>query len=605
MRHQKLRLIQQLFSLMILVMLFLTGCVSPVTPVSKCTILFEDNESLFFKKQIYEVSQLDNLTVSIGIPHAYRISSVNYDDYSLSAKTSESLSYDYYTLTLNHIRYSAVIRLTTDLSYTTTYYDTSGTKLSTIMEESPHLRFNTLSYDSLTTPPLSKNQIPIGWNTSSDGTGLHIGFGSRVDHTSQQDLNLYLETLTCTPSSNFIYTKSREGDITITGYHETVDQGTDDLVIPAFIDGHPVTAIGENAFSDFTLNHLVFPPTLTDIAPYAFGNITINDFYFFDTTTAFPENAFENYQIKHLHINAATSPVYSGSYFDTLSDKVDYLYSLRDQHKLVLFCGSSARFGYDSPSLEAAFPDYKVANMGVFAYSNMLPQAQILHMYMKKGDVLLSSPELDAIDTQFCGETNLDKEFFCMMESNYDMLSLLDCRKFTNIFDAYTSYNHSREDMEQRSYLDSPSYFDEDGNQLSTFSYNNYGDYIVFRENNTAGTNFGIKRAYYNASHIRKQDLDGLNAVYDAFQEQGVRVLFTYSPRSNTSISEDSTPESITALGQFFEDNLHAKIISPIEESLMEPYYFYGTDNHLSTDGVTIHTQDIIEKLQPFLEEQP
>lgn len=214
MRHQKLRLIKQLFSLMILVMLFLTGCVSPATPVSKCTILFEDNESLFFKKQIYEVSQLDNLTVSIGIPHAYRISSVNYDDYSLSAKTSESLSYDYYTLTLNHIRYSAVIRLTTDLSYTTTYYDTSGTKLSTIMEESPHLRFNTLSYDSLTTPPLSKNQIPIGWNTSSDGTGLHIGFGSRVDHTSQQDLNLYLETLTCTPSSNFIYTQSREGDIT-------------------------------------------------------------------------------------------------------------------------------------------------------------------------------------------------------------------------------------------------------------------------------------------------------------------------------------------------------------------------------------------------------
>ncbi len=599
--NKKVKSFSQLFFLLI-IMLFLTGCISPSQPASKCTIIFEDNASIFFQEQIYEISKLDDLTVYIGLPHDYRISSVNYEDYSLSAKITETSNYDYYYLTLNHIQYSSVIRLSISLAYTTTYFDTSNTKIDTVNEVGPHLRSNSLAYHDINLSHLSSEQIPIGWNTCFDGTGLHIGFGSRFDHSGQQNINLYLETLPCTPASNFTYTQSSNGNLTITSYQESMTQNTKDIVIPAYINGYPVTTIGAHAFSNLTLERLVFPATVLEIESNAFGDSSITDFYFFDSIQSFPNDAFSNYQIEHIHINASQNPVYSGTYFDTLSDKVDYLYSLKDQKKLVLFCGSFARFGYDSSLIEASFPEYKVVNMGVYAYSNMLPQAKILQLYMKKDDILLHSPELDAIDTQFCGESDLDREFFCMMESNYDMLSLLDCRIFTNIFNAFTGFNQSRKGMEQRSYLDSPSYYDEERNLLTSFSYNIYGDYIVPRENNYTGTNFGIKRAYYNKSHIRNIDLNGINAMYDTFLETGIRVLFSYSSRSNSSLSSDSTIESIMELGQFFKDNLHAEIISPIEDSLVDPYYFYGTDNHLSTDGVAVHTKYIINKLQTVLE---
>lgn len=613
MRHRKQIWSWQLFPALILIVLSLAGCGSSVSPVTKCTVLFEDNDSLYFPKQIYEVSASDDLEVTLGLPHGYQISSVNYEDYSLSGKISESFSYDYYTLTLHHIRYSALIRLEIDLARTTTYHDAAGSILTVVTENGPHLRPNTLSYEDVESISLSESKsvpeseeaLPIGWNTSPDGTGTHIGFGSRVDHSYTQNLLLYPDTLKTTASSAFTYTVSETGELTITGYQKTLNTETGDLVLPAFIDGYPVTGISENAFPDLTLKRLAFPPTLNTISSNAFGKVTVTDFYFYDTISDFPEDAFEAYCINYLHLNAATDPVYSGSYFDTLSDKVDYLYSLRDKQKLVLFCGSSARFGYDSSLLEAAFPDYKVVNMGVYAYSNMLPQAGLLQLYMKAGDVLLSSPELDAIGAQFCGETDLDKETFCMLESNYDMLSLLDCRDFTNIFTAYTLYNNSRQGMESRSYQDSPSYYDEDGNLLSAFSYNGYGDYILFRENNEERINFGVKRAYYNVSYIREQDLQGLNAVYDDLTAQGIRVLFTYSPRSSTSISSDSTAGSIRTLESFLQEQLHATIISPIEDSLMDPYYFHGTDNHLSTEGVAVHTADIIQKLKPFMEEQP
>lgn len=595
--------------------MLLGGCGSHHQNPSKCTVLFEDNSSLYFPNQVHEVTPSDNLVLTIGVPRGERIASINYEDYSVSSKTGETLSFDYYELTLNHVMYSMVVRITTAPAYTTVYHineveQTLSTE-STILitEESPHLYFNTLPFQE---EYLREGYLPIGWNTSSDGSGVSIGFGSRFDHRNVPQVDLYLEWLACSSPEEFQFTLSRNNEITITGYvgregrviDETTICSVDQLVIPAYINGYPVTSIASGTFGNLNVTTLVLPPTLQSISDKAFGDLTVHDLYFYDNLSSVSEASFHSYQITTLHINAILAPVYSGSYFDTLSDKVDYLSSIRDQKKLVLFCGSSARFGYDSSKIEAAFPDYKVANMGVYAYSNMLPQAEILVTFLKEGDIVLSSPEFDAIDMQFCSSTAFDKETYCMMESNYDMLTLLDATRFTNIFSAFQEYNKIRQDMTPRSYLESASHYDEDGKLQSTSSYNSYGDYIVFRGNNESRKTFGIKRAFYHPDHFDNQAITSLNDVYDSFNAKGACVFFTYSPRSNISLSSDSTTESIHALDQLLRNRLHATFISSIDSSLMDPLYFYGTDNHLSTEGVSLFTTKIINDLRIILEDQ-
>ena len=59
--------------------------------------------------------------------------------------------------------------------------------------------------------------------------------------------------------------------------------------------------------------------------------------------------------------------------------------------------------------------------------------------------------------------------------------------------------------------------------------------------------------------------------------------------------------ETARALDTLLRESLHALVISPIEESLMDPYYFYGTDNHLSTEGAAIHTAQVIGYLKKIL----
>ena len=684
------------YSLLLLFLILTgTGCGRQTSPAEKCTVLLEDNDRIFYSRQIFEIDRYADLSFSVGVPVGERISSVNYDGYTLSARTGSSESYDYYTLTLHNIRYSAVIRLETDMAYTTIYTlgstapaadsqsqeSTVGDNLKEgettvnttlpgqstradnsiqekitgddilIEENSPHLTFNTLPYKAQFT---RDGYVQTGWNTMPDGNGLSIGFGSRVDHRNASTLTLYPEWLPATDASYFSYVllpaSDMEFSVCITGFSGDYSA---DIVIPSYIEGFPVTSIAGGAFSpsqsdmaqndtvksengslpqslqdssspdasqDATLQNrnfqnsnssetvpkikrLYLPPTLQSIEPGAFAFLAVQDLYLFDSLKEVSDLSFSEFSVKHLHLNAATAPVYSGSYFDTFSDKFDALKDLADKRKLVLFSGSSARFGYDSALLAAAFPELEIINMGVYAYSNMLPQADLVLSCMKKGDILLSSPELDAIDTQFCGETALDRETFALLESNYDMLASLDCTAYTKVFDALGEYLSVRNTMSVRSYEESASSYDEDGLPASSPSYNRYGDYILYRENNFDRRTFGIKRAFYNASHIRKQDWDGLNAVYDRFAKKGVTVLFTYSPRSRISISEDSTEESIKNLDQMLREKLHATVISDIQDSLMDPLYFYGTDNHLSTEGAALRTRQVISYLQSVLQQ--
>ena len=55
-------------------------------------------------------------------------------------------------------------------------------------------------------------------------------------------------------------------------------------------------------------------------------------------------------------------------------------------------------------------------------------------------------------------------------------------------------------------------------------------------------------------------------------------------------------------LDTLFRQKLHAPVISNIQSSLMDPLYFYATDNHLSTKGAEIHTTQVIDDLRRTLE---
>lgn len=580
---------RRLFSLLLTAVL-LTACApAAAKPAAQCRIVLESSPAFTAQTQTAAVTPGQTVTFTLTPADGYTLTGTDYDGASLT-RTGTA-----YTLTLPDVRYSTAVAVTVEKSDTVLYYnDNCGGDWLAVPVSPTSLRVNTAIDGALFTRP---GYTLTGWNTAPDGSGQAVGLGSRTE----PGVRLYAQWAAQNDAAEFTYTVENNA-AAITGW-----QGRGEtLVIPDTLGGAPVVEIAAGAFADAPCKTVIFPDTLRRVQPGAFSGCAAESVTLFDNLQQISDYAFEDCtNLQTLYINAATAPVYSGSYYATFADKYDRLHSLADTRKLVLFSGSSARFGYDSAALDAALPSYAVVNMGVFAYTNALPQLELIRAQMRPGDLLLLSPEFDAAKRQFCTTNAFDDKFFCMVEANYDLAARLDLRQYSGVFSAFDSYLQTRAGMAARSYAVSPSDLDEDGNAVDTPSYNEYGDYILYRPDAADDTPiYGLPVDYTTASFPYDAYIAPANAEFDRFAADGVRVYLTYSPRNSRAVSADSTPEAVDALDAYFRENLDVTFLTPLQDSLMPGRYFYGTDNHLSTNGVALRTAQVIEALTNQLQNE-
>lgn len=570
-----------------LIFLLLLGCARETAPVYQCRIVLEENEGFLCAIYSQTVRRGGTVTFYVEVLDGYQVTGADYDGATVSPGENGGV-----VVTIPEVRYSAVVSLLVQKSGCILYYDSNdGSGTVTEVPVTPsHLRWNTA-----TALFCREGYTLTGWNTEPDGSGTAVGLGSRIDPAAGQVL--YAQWSQWTDESLFQWEASANG-ITITAYlgqEETV-------TVPAVLDGQAVTAIAAGAFADSSCRTVILPDSLNNLEENAFSGADVETLYLFDNIRRIGDPGCG---IRTLRINAAEAPVYSGTYFDTFQDKYDRLLSLKDEKKIILFSGSSTRFGYDSALLAQAFPDYEIINMGVFAYTNAMPQLELILQCAQSGDILLHMPEFDTAHNQFCISTDLDEAFFCMMESNYDTLAALDLRSCTNVFAALETYLTVKDSMVKKSYSISAADYDEDGNPVDSPSYNEYGDYTVYRPNaDTAAPVYGDPIHYTITAFPEDTYIASINAMYQKFLDAGIRVYFTYSPRNALAISTSSTPEARAELDAYFREKLCVPVISALEDSLWSGVYLYGTDNHLSTEGVSIHTQRIITLLREQLERE-
>ena len=433
------------------------------------------------------------------------------------------------------------------------------------------------------------------WNTSPDGSGKNVGLGSRIERGENKVLYAQWEKTLEQDSFVFEYHGSEAWIVGYIGSEEV-------CAVPEKVDGAKVTRICTGAFAGAAIKRLVLPPSVRVIEESAFQGCTVKEVILFDSLESVHPDSFADCgTLQTLRVNAAVSPVYSGSYFDTFADKYDRLLSLTGKKKLILFSGSSGRYGYDSPALQTAFPEYEVVNMGVYAYTTALPQYDLILQLSGKGDVLLSAPEFDAVSDQFCTDDRLDAQFWAMMESNYDAAANLDLREYSDVFASFGEYLGARSGMAGKNYGISPARFDDDGNYYTFDTYNKYGDLILPRPNGNRDECLRHNIADYTVQSFPEGTTESLNGVYRRFTDKGINVYFTYTPRNHASLTEESTAKAIRQLDAYLRENISVPIISEIEDSLYSGIYFYLIDSHLSSEGAEIRTERVISDLGKWL----
>ena len=570
----------------------LTGCSQTPSAVQSklCEVTIEEGTGFRTQRSSVTVRSGEDAVFLLIPEPGYTFGSVDYADYTVLSSGGKQ------TLTLCGIRDSAAVRVTfLPCARKLRYHGNGGLtgkgeESVTLSVSDGKLRGNTSQGTHLFH---WEGYTLYAWNTQPDGSGVQIGLGSRTE-VSEETRDLYAMWQPWSDEMLFSTQESTDG-LLLTGFAGK----TDTLCIPPSIHGQPIVGIAPGAFSGLASSTVILPSTLREVGADAFHSSAVEELYLFDSLTRLDPLAFSNCgALAHIHINAATAPRYM-TYFATFADKYDRLLSLNDKPKIVLFSGSSARFGFDCPLLDERFPEYDVVNMGVFAYSNSRPQMEIILSCMQEGDVLVHAPEFDASNYQFCTDNVLSHTLFNMMEANYDALTMLDMRTYDHVIPALSAYLNIRTGVEEGSYAFCPSDFDEDGNPSTVPTYNAYGDYTLPRPNASSSKPiYGLPVRYTVEAFTNEPFAESLNAVYDRFANAGVRVYFSYAPRNIEALSMDSTEKARAELDAYFRRTLHARVISDIEESLFSGIYMFETDNHLSTEGVAIHTQRIIRDLQ-------
>ena len=576
----------------------LVGCGQKNPPKDTlCHIVLEDGEGYQVTDPVRTAEPGSDVSFAVTMDDNWQFLGTDYHGKADITKENDGKTVK---LVLHEVNYSESICIQAEKGkYEITYDANGGQNLSgdadrvSICYRGTHQRINT----STGTDLFSRDGYTLlGWNTNADGSGLAVGLGSRI--AWKDGLVLYAQWVPWTDEADFVYKKVTDFAV-ITGYTGKAQQ----ICIPPSLGGLPVRTVREQAFADTDCKTVILSPGIYEIEKWAFKNSRLEELYLYDDLEKISDYAFQECdRFCTLHINAIEAPAYSGNYFDTFQDKYDRLLSLKDKKKIVLFSGSSTRFGYDSEMLDQAFPDYEVVNMGVFAYSPALPQLELIRSCMKEGDILLDSPEFDAANRQFCYQKELDYATFAMMESNYDAFAQLDLREYKQVFTAFTAYQEARADMERKNYDVCASEYDEDGHEVEEPSYNKYGDYVVYRPNSTNKKPiYGLPVNYTVNAFPKDTYIASINAEFRKFLEQGIKVYFTYSPRNKYALSEDSTQEERACLHEYFKSQLNVPVISELEDSLYTGIYLYGTDNHLSTEGARIRTERVIRDLKEQL----
>lgn len=566
----------------------LVGCGEAVEKKEReITVLIESGKDYGVDSPVRTIARGEDVSYRINVYNGCMIVSLDYEDYELERFDT------YYRVTLKDVRYPTSVSVETSYEYVTYCGNGGQTERG---EETVFLPFSTghLRTNAARGTEIFAREgyLLVGWNTQADGKGERVGLGSRVE--KRENLTLYACWKKCNSEEDFSYRKE-SGAAEITAY---TGQG-EECVVPRTIEGLPVKKIKQGAFAGAKVRSVYLPETLISVEKGAFSNAELEEITLFDGLSEISDESFSGCnRLTTLHINAATKPVYSGTYYDTFPDKADRLRSIADEKKIVLFSGSSGRFGYDSGKIERAFPDYKLVNMGVYAYTNALPQIRMIEAFLREGDVFLHAPEFDTIDTQFCVTNALDYHLFCMTESNYDLLSLLDLKEYTDVFDSLFEYLRARSGLEGKDYSISAKNFDEDGNPVQYETYNEYGDFIFERKNGEKDEMLRFLRADYTINAFPQWKVEALNAVYAELENAGVKVYFSYAPRNRSSLTKESTKEERQKTHAYLKCALAVPVISDIEDYLYSGIYFYEIDNHLTDEGVQIRTDRVIADLK-------
>ena len=260
-------------------------------------------------------------------------------------------------------------------------------------------------------------------------------------------------------------------------------------------------------------------------------------------------------------------------------DKLD---SLKTERKIVIVAGSNGGFGVNSKMIEDSL-SLATINTSTHAGIGVRMQFELVKEFLHDDDILVFCPEYYAGKSSFYGESSLLRIIGTHLPSSYNKFS---CSQWLYMYKYFGV--HFQECCEHgvwgllRGRLDGPYSFD---------AVDKYGDIVYKRAHEQ------LVGVYRFQESLDDEVLDYYKYIYSFCKVKGVKMLHL-PPTLCESVYQDQCKQ-IESLASFMRNNEVPYLSNPERYSYSDTLY-YDTPYHMTTEGATLRTSDLIEDIKQF-----
>lgn len=293
-------------------------------------------------------------------------------------------------------------------------------------------------------------------------------------------------------------------------------------------------------------------------------------------------------------VGFATPPQFSATYYAVLGDMYTRLKNT-DGKKIVIIGTSSVAFGVDSALMESelalAGENYSVVNFGLYGALGTKVMLDLSEKQIKSGDIVIFAPEPhpQAMSLYFSA-----REMWYAADSDFSLLKALkkeNISEMTGEFPSYTANKFGRLKTQPAS-----------GSGI--YARDSFDGRCDLKNYERA---YNIMSGGYDANNIVGFDCTGIdvafieyvNGYYDRIKKRGAEMYFSFAPVNQKGLV--CSEEEIESYYKFISENFDCGVISDPNKYIMEKEWFYDSNFHLNSAGMTVRTVNLLNDIKNAL----
>ncbi len=286
-------------------------------------------------------------------------------------------------------------------------------------------------------------------------------------------------------------------------------------------------------------------------------------------------------------------PVYDTTFIGELGEKYELLKET-DEPKIVIVGGSSVAFGIDSKLMEEKL-GMKVVNFGLYANLGTKIMLDLSKANINEGDIIVIAPEMSdqTLSLYFNSETAMQA-----LDGNASMLFDIDSENFESLIGASWKFSY-----EKINYLitgERP----ENAGAYKKENFNEYGDNVFDRPYNvmtqaTNTINLTFRTNYEDDVETDYEKyIDYVNDYIKYANRRGATVYYSLCPMNKAALGKNNSEDAIYEYYRNLVNSINCKVISNVNDYIMDEGYFFDSEFHLNNAGVTVRTVKLIDDIK-------